>query len=38
MLRFFFMDGRGKKEELAELSLGTAQLSIEIHIYHADVY
>lgn len=38
MLHFLFMDGGGKEGELAELSLGTAKPSSEIHIYYGDVY
>lgn len=38
MLHFLFMDGGGKVGGLAELSLGTAKPSIEIHIHHSDVY
>jgi hypothetical protein len=32
------MDGGGGEGELAELSLGTANTSIEIRIYHGDIY
>lgn len=38
MLHFLFMGGGGKEGGLAELSLGTANPSIEIHIHHSDVY
>lgn len=38
MLHFLFMDGGGKRGELAELSLGTAKPSIEIRIHRGDVY
>lgn len=38
MVCFLFMGGGGKGGELAELSLGTAKPSIEIHIYHGDIY
>lgn len=38
MLHFLFMDGGGKRGELAELSLGTAKPSIDIRIHRGDVY